>query len=295
MTTTSERIPRLLLELPWLISNKKVSMKTFCSQFDLNLEQAVEDLALLTFVGPGKYGGELVDIQYDDESIRVINSQGLNRAISFSSSEAMVLMLGVKQIIDNSRDVSTAKIVENKLLVLIDDSYVIGDLQKYNKFKNQLEVSLKNNNAVEIDYVNSVLGASSKRVVQVTKLYNSEGNNYFDAIDSKSGKVKTFRIDRIVTLRELNQELTKTIPVQSDSNSFKVKITTKPWFTSRIASLGLKHQIIDNLLVIEMEFYDEEFLLDLLLRLDAEAKIESSEKVKKETLKILDERIKRMK
>jgi hypothetical protein len=44
-----------------------------------------------------------------------------------------------------------------------------------------------------------------------------------------------------------------------------------------------------------MDFYDEEFLLDLLLRLDAEAKIESSEKVKKETLKILDERIKRMK
>ena len=111
MTTTSERIPRLLLELPWLIANKNVSMKTFCSQFDLNLEQAVEDLALLTFVGPGKYGGELVDIQYDDESIRVINSQGLNRAISFSSSEAMVLMLGVKQIIDNSRDVSIAKIV----------------------------------------------------------------------------------------------------------------------------------------------------------------------------------------
>jgi len=295
MTTTSERIPRLLLELPWLIANKNVSMKSFCSQFDLNLEQAVEDLALLTFVGPGKYGGELVDIQYDDESIRVINSQGLNRAISFSGSEAMVLMLGVKQIIDNSRDVSIAKIVENKLLGLIDDSYVIDDLQKYNNFKNQLEASLKNNYAVEIDYVNSVLGVSSKRVVQVTKLYNSEGNDYFDAIDSKSGKVKIFRIDRIVTLRELDQELIKTIPVKSDSNSFKVKITTKPWFTSRIASLGLKHQIIDNLLVIEMEFYDEKFLLDLLLRLDAEAKIESSEKVKKETLKILDERIKRMK
>jgi predicted DNA-binding transcriptional regulator YafY len=207
----------------------------------------------------------------------------------------MVLLLGVKQIIDNSRDVSIAKIVENKLLVLIDDSYMIDDLEKYNIFKNQLKVSLKNNNAVEIDYVNSILGASSKRVIQVTNLYNSEGNDYFDAIDSKSGKVKTFRIDRIVTLKELNQELIKTTPVESDSNSFKVKIITKPWFTSRIANLGLKYQIIDHQLIIEMEFYDEEFLLDLLLRLDTDAKIESSEKVKKETLKILDERIKRMK
>jgi predicted DNA-binding transcriptional regulator YafY len=172
---------------------------------------------------------------------------------------------------------------------------VIDDLEKYNIFKNQLKVSLKNNNAVEIDYVNSILGASTKRVIQVTNLYNSEGNDYFDAIDSKSGKVKTFRIDRIVTLKELNQEIIKTSPVESDSNSFKVKIITKPWFTSRIANLGLKYQIIDDQLIIEMEFYDEEFLLDLLLRLDTDTKIESSGKVKKETLKILDERIKRMK
>ena len=58
----SERLKRLLLELPWLSKNKSVSIEDFCRTFSVSRDQAVNDLTLLTFVGPSQFGGDLVDI-----------------------------------------------------------------------------------------------------------------------------------------------------------------------------------------------------------------------------------------
>ena len=85
----SERLKRLLLELPWLSKNKSVSIEDFCKTFSVSRDQAVNDLTLLTFVGPSQFGGDLVDIQVSNNSITVVSARirsPIARSKSFSPS-----------------------------------------------------------------------------------------------------------------------------------------------------------------------------------------------------------------
>ena len=184
-----------MIELPWLMQNRNVPMQTFCNEFDLTKDEAIDDLSLLTYVGPGKFGGELVDIQYDEESIKVIDSQGLDKPLRFNSMEASLILLGVKHLIENSENPVIAKQVETKLIDLIDDKTLTREVYDYTKFLEIMHSAIENKNSVKIDYVNSNLGASSDRIVLPKKISNIEGKDYFDALDQFDGKVKTFRFE----------------------------------------------------------------------------------------------------
>jgi proteasome accessory factor C len=102
----NDRLTRLLLELPWLIQNRNASIDSFSDQFDISRDEAIKDLSLLTYVGPGRFGGELVDIQYDDEFVSVIDSQGFDRPLKLNNIEAVLLLLGVKNLGEISNDIS---------------------------------------------------------------------------------------------------------------------------------------------------------------------------------------------
>ena len=111
MINKNDKIGRILLQLQWLIQNRNVSMETFCAEFDLTRDEAIKNLSLLTYVGPGKYGGELVDIQYGDDEIRVIDSQGFDRPLRLNNFEVILLLLGLKQLIEASDDAQDLKAV----------------------------------------------------------------------------------------------------------------------------------------------------------------------------------------
>ena len=69
--TSNVRLARLLTLVPWLTAHSGVSKAAAAAHFGLTIEQLESDLELITFTGPGLYGGELVDIYFDDETITV--------------------------------------------------------------------------------------------------------------------------------------------------------------------------------------------------------------------------------
>ena len=159
--TRNDRLSRLLLELPWLIQNKNTSIDNFCAQFDISRDEANKDLSLLTYVGPGKFGGELVDIQYDDENISVIDSQGFDRPLKLNNIEAVLLLLGVRNLSEMSKDKQEILDIDIKLSGLIgsdianekykeeyskDDAVFVNGLRSYNNSP------LFDYNGVEKDY-----------------------------------------------------------------------------------------------------------------------------------------------
>ena len=296
MKILGERIPRLLLELPWLFQNRNVSLDTFCKEFSLTREQAIDDLTLLTYVGPGRFGGELVDIQFDEENISVIDSQGFNRSFKLNSFEALLLLLGVKFISEHSNNSSTLKIVENKLVDLIDNNHIAKmRVSNMNLNKQVISGSISGNNEVLIDYINSNFGTSTQRRVKPLTIYSIEGNEYFDALTNENGSRKTFRFDRLVSVEAASDKIITEKPLSEQRNISKVKISSPAWNLSRILDLGLTTQIIDERLIIEMDIYDEDYLLDLIIRLGLDTQIECETKIKSNLLAILNKRIEKVK
>ena len=172
--TKNDRLSRLLLELPWLIQNKNTSIDNFCAQFDISRDEANKDLSLLTYVGPGRFGGELVDIQYDDENILVIDSQGFDRPLKLNNIEAVLLLLGVRNLSEMSKDRQEILDIDIKLSGLIG-SDVANEKSKedYLIKKNRINEAIANRKQLIIHYVDSNLKLTSERSITPIEIKSS--------------------------------------------------------------------------------------------------------------------------
>ena len=290
--TKNDRLSRLLLELPWLIQNKNTSIDNFCVQFDISRDEANKDLSLLTYVGPGRFGGELVDIQYDDENISVIDSQGFDRPLKLNNIEAVLLLLGVRNLSEMSKDKQEILDIDNKLSGLIGSDIANEKYkEEYSNKKNKIKEAIANRKQLVIHYVDSNLKLTSERSITPIEIKALDSKEYLTALDNNSSQKRSFRLDRIievavVPLDALPQEIT-----QNDIYSEKISLRTKSWNASNILDLNIPYTISGDELQIEMDLIDPEFLLEIILRLDIKTEIVCSKKMKSNLQKMLNDRI----
>jgi len=292
MINKNDKIGRILLQLQWLVQNRNVSMETFCAEFDLTRDEAIKNLSLLTYVGPGKYGGELVDIQYGDDEIRVIDSQGFDRPLRLNNFEVILLLLGLKQLIEVSDDPKDLKAVEKRLLSLINEEESNNDRDAHvAKNRKLLEEAIKRGKKVKFDYTNANLGSSKDRTVSPLRIYTEQNIDYLDAVTNEQGYTKSFRLERIqnIGLLDIPNSLENVKTKQSIKKS--IKIITKAWNYIRIFDLGVNYEIKKDQMILDLDYYDEDFILDTILRLGLDVEIHSSNEIKAHLLSLLKKRI----
>ena len=288
----NDRLPRLLLELPWLIQNRNTSIDNFCAQFDISREDAIKDLSLLTYVGPGRFGGELVDIQYDDENISVIDSQGFDKPLKLNNIEAVLLLLGVKNLIEISDEKQEIKDLEVKLSKIIDADIVASDQEEEYLLKRDIiRDAIKGKKQLIIHYVDSNLKLTSERSISPLNIKSEMAKEYLIALDNYTGQSRSFRLDRIVQIVKVPIEgLVKEL-VPTNIVGEKILIRTKSWNESNILDLNISYSISAEELLIEMDLLETEFLLDTVLRLDKGIEINCSKEIRMKMKNILQKRI----
>jgi predicted DNA-binding transcriptional regulator YafY len=288
----NDRLARLLLELPWLIQNRNTSIDIFSKQFDISHDEAIKDLSLLTYVGPGKFGGELVDIQYDDDRISVIDSQGFDRPLKFNNIEAVLLLLGVKNLGEISEGLSDIKDVEIKLSKVIESEMAnVGNLEEYAKRKRIIGSSIEKQKQILIHYVDSNLRLTSERSVSPIEISSIDSKEYLYAMDNQNKKGRSFRLDRIVKVEATEVDSFILNIAEEDSVSEKIVVKSKSWNASNIVDLNIPYSLSGEEMSIELDLYDADYLLEILLRLDAYAKVECSRDTRVKLIKILKNRI----
>jgi len=289
----NDRLSRLLLELPWLIQNKNTSIDIFCTQFNISRDEAIKDLSLLTYVGPGRFGGELVDIQYDDDNISVIDSQGFDRPLKLNNIEAVLLLLGVKNLGEMSKDKHELIDVETKLTKLIESDVADENRQKEYSLKRDLvKEAISNGNQLRIHYVDSSLKLTTERLITPVEITGLDAKEYLTAIDINSNQRKSFRIDRIVKVVEIPIKSTKTEQPRIEAVVEKIILRTKSWNASNILDMNIPFSISGDEMIIEMNLLDSDYLLEIILRLDRNIQITCSNETMDRLRKLLDNRIK---
>ena len=288
----NDRLTRLLLELPWLIQNRNASIDSFSDQFDISRDEAIKDLSLLTYVGPGRFGGELVDIQYDDEFVSVIDSQGFDRPLKFNNIEAVLLLLGVKNLGEISNDISEIKNVEIKLSKLIESDIVSGGNQEeYAVKRSVIEKAITNKKQIVIQYVDSYLRLSSERSISPIEIKTLESKEYLAAIDNNSKLNRSFRLDRIIKVEATEAHSLISNIAQENIVSEKIALKSRSWNVSNIVDLNIPYALTGDEMIIELELLDSDYLLEILLRLEATAEVECSEETRNRLTKTLRNRI----
>ena len=288
----NDRLARLLVELPWLIQNRNASIESFSDQFGISREEAIKDLSLLTYVGPGRFGGELVDIQYDDEFVSVIDSQGFDRPLKLNNIEAVLLLLGVKNLGEISNDISEIKNVEIKLSKLIESDIVSGGNQEEYAVKRRvIDIAISNQKQIVIQYVDSHLRLSSERSISPIDITTVESREYLAAIDNHSNLNRSFRLDRIIKVEAAEADSLISNNVQENIVSEKIALKSRSWNASNIVDLNIPYSLTGDEMIIELDLLDSDYLLEILLRLDATAEVDCSKETRNRLKNTLRNRI----
>jgi len=291
---SSERLKRLILELPWLSKNKSVTIDQFCKTFSISQEQAVKDLTLLTFVGPSQFGGDLVDIQISDEIITVVDNQKHGNSMRFTPEELMVLIASLNLLIQGDQTNLTLKSLNDKIISV----FYKETSEKQNKYENILNIlqkSIESKKLINMDYIDGRNYVKQNLLIKVLAIDDMGGFKYLQGIDCKSNSTKSYRLDRIlrVSLSDEKHDIASNSLV--DRESFDVNIVAPYWKKSIIEKFNLDNvQYENNTLDFHLTFFDLNFVKTLIYSLGSQIKVKADKSVKNEILGLIKQDLDRL-
>lgn len=209
--TAADRTSRLLTLLPWLRAHPGVSVADAAAHFGVGEDVLVGDLALLTYVGPGQAGGDLVDIAYEPGgTITVIATQGLDAPMRLTPAEASALLAGLRLLaqlpLPGSGDAvatATAKLESAAGEAASAAAGLALDLDPVDAGVGEaVAAALEGRRRVALRYRGSG-GELSEREADPMRLLVIEGRTYLEAWCRRAGAVRLFRLDRIEALELL--------------------------------------------------------------------------------------------
>ena len=93
----TEQLPRLLALVPYLVTRPGVSFATASADFGITEERLRKDLNLLWMCGlPGHYPGDLIEIEFEGDTITLSDPQGVDRPLRLTVDEAMALIVALR-------------------------------------------------------------------------------------------------------------------------------------------------------------------------------------------------------
>lgn len=291
---SSERLKRLILELPWLSKNKSVTIDQFCKTFSITQEQAVKDLTLLTFVGPSQFGGDLVDIQISDEIITVVDNQKHGNSMRFTPEELMVLIASLNLLIQGDQTNLTLKSLNDKII----NVFYKETSEKQNKYENILNVlqnSIESKKLINMDYIDGRNFVKQNVLIKVLAIDDMGGFKYLQGIDCRNNSTKSYRLDRIlrVSLSDEKHDIASNSLV--DRESFDVNIVAPYWKKSIIEKFNLENVQYENkTLDFHLTFFDFNFVKTLIYSLGSQIKVKADKSVKNEILGLIKQDLDRL-
>ena len=208
--STSESMVRMLTLLPWLRAHGPSDVAAVADHFGISEAQLLQELAVLTFVGPGQGGGELVDISYEaGGTVAVHDSQGLEFPLRLSTAEAVSLITGLTLLTElpASRDaVAAATSALAKLEEAADaavsgaSAAVVVQHQDVDPgIKSVISGAIESGTRIHMQYAGAAREALTEREIDPLRLLAMNGHWYVEGWCHAAEAVRTFRLDRIVT------------------------------------------------------------------------------------------------
>src|ERR1700710_1540856 len=97
MSGNEERLPRLLALVPYLQAHPGIRVAEAAADFGITEAQLRKDLQLLWLCGlPGHSPGDLIDLNFEGDTISVIFDAGMSRPLRLTGEEALALIVALR-------------------------------------------------------------------------------------------------------------------------------------------------------------------------------------------------------
>jgi proteasome accessory factor C len=220
MTTSVDRLGRLLNLLPYLQARPGITLAEAAGDLDVTEKQLREDLELLWMCGLPGYGpGDLIDLAFDGDTVSVTYDAGIDRPLRLTPDEALALVVALRMLAETPgighRDaISRALAKVEHAAGDLADAPVAVRLPGNNDRLADFRAIVERRHALRITYYTATRDESSERVVDPMRVLVVGGRGYLEAWCRRARAVRLFRVDRIDAFEELVGEPAR-VPAQA--------------------------------------------------------------------------------
>lgn len=208
MSDSRSQVARMLALVPFLQGHDGIPVQNVAAEFGVTEKQIREDLKLLMFCGPGKFYGEMIDLDLgalEEKGVVFIrDADFLTRPLKLNSSEAVSLIVALHTL-RASASGSQVPIIDATLAklesVVGEDASVPVDIHVQSvdpEIHATLANAVADRKRVAISYTTASRDEQTEREIDPRRLFTAQGNVYCEAWCLRAEDVRFFRLDRIL-------------------------------------------------------------------------------------------------
>ncbi len=214
MTSMSTRLVRLLNMVPYFQANPRITRAEAAADLGVSAKQLEEDVKQLWLCGLPGYGpGDLIDFQFEGDTIEVTFSAGMDTPLQLTSPEATGLLVALRALADipGVVDPQAARSAIAKIeaaagaagqpeVAAVDEPAPIES-----QAAAAVRAAVHENRALSIDYYSASHDTLTTRTVDPIRIVLVGDHSYLEAWSREAEGVRLFRFDRIVDATALDE------------------------------------------------------------------------------------------
>ena len=234
----AQRLRRLLFIVPYVAKHPEgVAVDQLAKLIGAERDELLSDLELLSQVGPPDGDpGEYLLVSVEDGRVFVDLAHRLTRPLRLTAAEGCSLLLGIHALRESGiapfdeamqsaekklltalgRDAREAETLATSTIVASISSPADAVVATHLR---TLVTAARQREQVELDYVSASRHQAERRIVDPYGIVHHAGEWYVVAYCHKRGDVRTFRIDRITSLRRLGTRFER--PADFDLEAYR--------------------------------------------------------------------------
>lgn len=294
------RTARLLDLVPYLNSNQGISVQDLAKDFGVSTAQINSDLTTLWMCGlPGYTPLELMDLEFESGCVTIRNALTLSKPRNISFDEGLALMLGLEllqqQIPLERKDLQTQiELLKDRFANQIGVPRAVTVSLAINPaIISPLLDAINASKDVEIRYHSLYSDEISVRKIAPLAVIEEDENSYLRAYCRNAKALRVFRVDRILSLSELDVEpngadtsmdLIDTDGIESEKIPYTIKI--KQPTRDLVERFNLDHLFGENPrsqeLTVELSSFSREWIQRAVLATGSDVELLSPPELRKE-------------
>ena len=216
MSTSQDRLPRLLALVPYLIARPGILVTEAAADFGVTPRQLRKDLELLWMCGLPGYGpGDLIDLSFEGETITVTFDAGMNRPLRLTGAEATALLVALRALVETPGLADTDAVaraiakIENAAGMAEPAGVAVAlstvEAKRTVDTRTLVQGAVRDGRAVRMTYYTASKDEITERTVDPMRVVIVEGRSYLEAWCRRAEGVRMFRMDRIDDVTGLDE------------------------------------------------------------------------------------------
>ncbi len=290
-----EQLPRLLALVPYLQSHPGARLVDVAATFGVTVDRLRKDLDLLWVCGlPGHGPGDLIDLEWEGETVTLIESAGVDRPLRLTVDEALGLVVALRTLAETPGLIEREAL--NRTLAKVEQAagaaaLPAGRVEVAVAIESSPEVvatvsqALDAGRALHLGYLVPARDEVTERDVDPMRLLLVDGRSYLEAWCRRATAVRLFRLDRVQTVRVLDERSTP--PAEATPRDVSEGLF-HPSSTDELVVLALSRgahwvadyhpcesveEVGDGVLIVRMRVGDRAWARRLALRLGDQGRV----------------------